>query len=224
MSRSNTCPLHMAEAAAKRILEQLGPSCERITIAGSIRRQQPLVNDIELVAIAKLEAPATPAPGQLFAKKPVNMLAQACEAISRGELPGIGRPRKVEGTRLPAWGDRYKALVAEYDPGRWISLDLFIVSRGSWGPQLALRTGPAEFSRLLVTSADFQGAMPRGMKMEDGTLKHRVDRRKPEDDEDAWETLYVPEEPEFFEAIKVPFIEPPKRTVRQLRLALGGLA
>ena len=221
---SNTCPLWMAEKAAQRIAEQLGPSCERIMIAGSIRRQQPLVNDIELVAIPKFVIPAKPAPGQLFVPKPRNLLEDACDDITNGKLEGIRRPLKVEGTRLPAWGARYKALVAEFSPGRWISLDLFIVARGSWGPQLALRTGPAEFSKLLFTRADQGGAMPLGMKSEKGVLMHRTDRRKPEDDPDGWEKLFVPEEPEFFDAIKVPFIEPPQRSVHRLLTEIGGIA
>ncbi len=100
MSITNTCHLHQAEAAARRIVEQLAPSCERITIAGSIRRQQSLVNDIEIVATPKLETAAAPGPGELFAKKPVDLLARTCDAIARGELDGIGKPNKCEGLRM----------------------------------------------------------------------------------------------------------------------------
>src|SRR3990167_4917734 len=39
------------EATARALVDELLPSCERIEIAGSLRRRCPMVGDIELVAI-----------------------------------------------------------------------------------------------------------------------------------------------------------------------------
>jgi DNA polymerase (family 10) len=44
-------PLATAEKLATKILAELKPFCERIEIAGSIRRRRPFVNDIDLVAL-----------------------------------------------------------------------------------------------------------------------------------------------------------------------------
>jgi DNA polymerase (family 10) len=45
-------PLARAQAIAARIIERIGPFCERIEIAGSIRRERPDVGDIDIVALA----------------------------------------------------------------------------------------------------------------------------------------------------------------------------
>ena len=45
--------LDRAKALAERIVEALRPHCERIEIAGSIRRERAEVNDIDLVLIPK---------------------------------------------------------------------------------------------------------------------------------------------------------------------------
>lgn len=46
-------PLKIARKYAEQIVEQIAPFCQRVEIAGSIRRQRPAVNDIDLVVIAK---------------------------------------------------------------------------------------------------------------------------------------------------------------------------
>jgi DNA polymerase (family 10) len=42
-----------ARLIAERVKQTLSPYCDRIEIAGSIRRQKPIVNDIDLVIIEK---------------------------------------------------------------------------------------------------------------------------------------------------------------------------
>jgi DNA polymerase (family 10) len=48
--------LEEAKSIADRVKETLTPHCDRIEIAGSIRRQKPIVNDIDLVIIEKPDA------------------------------------------------------------------------------------------------------------------------------------------------------------------------
>jgi len=48
-------PLADARVIAESLMAALGPGCERIEIAGSIRRGRPDVGDIELVAIPRIE-------------------------------------------------------------------------------------------------------------------------------------------------------------------------
>lgn len=48
--------LEEAKLVAERVKETLTPYCERIEIAGSIRRAKPTVNDIDIVLIEKPEA------------------------------------------------------------------------------------------------------------------------------------------------------------------------
>jgi len=57
--------LQEATAIADRVKQILSPYCDRIQTAGSIRRQKPIVNDIDLVIIQKPE-PALSLPALLL--------------------------------------------------------------------------------------------------------------------------------------------------------------
>ena len=46
--------LQKAQRMAETIVVELAPFCERITVAGSIRRQRPMVNDIDIVALPRI--------------------------------------------------------------------------------------------------------------------------------------------------------------------------
>ena len=56
-------PLRQAAALARSLVTFLEPYCDRIEVAGSVRRQKADVGDIELVLVPKLEQ--RPVPGQL---------------------------------------------------------------------------------------------------------------------------------------------------------------
>ncbi len=43
--------LEHAQIIASEIIDRLEPCCERLSVAGSIRRRRPLVHDIDLVCI-----------------------------------------------------------------------------------------------------------------------------------------------------------------------------
>lgn len=45
--------LKVAEEIAKQVVDKLSPFCQRIEVAGSIRRQRPLPKDIDIVLIPK---------------------------------------------------------------------------------------------------------------------------------------------------------------------------
>ncbi len=42
-----------AQSIAEGVVRQIGPYCEKVVVAGSIRRQKPFVRDIDLVVIPK---------------------------------------------------------------------------------------------------------------------------------------------------------------------------
>lgn len=111
-------PYKNAKAIADEVLRQLAPHCDRIEIAGSIRRKKETIGDVEIVAIPK------PYDVGLFASGIATVVDQ-WPAI-KGELPC-----KYTQRILPCG----------------MKLDLFFATPDNWGLILAIRTGSAEFSR-----------------------------------------------------------------------------
>ena len=60
---SRRFPLMLAHHVATAIVERIAPACERLEIAGSVRRRRDLVHDIDLVAISRLERVQAPQRG-----------------------------------------------------------------------------------------------------------------------------------------------------------------
>jgi DNA polymerase/3'-5' exonuclease PolX len=191
-----------ARTVAQQLVGELAPACERIAIAGSIRRKIPEVSDIELVVIPKVVE--LPGPATLFGDdqpERLNVLDELCHALrSQGTLAD-----RLDKNGRAAWGPRFKRM--RY---RGCAVDLFVVTPETWGVQLALRTGPADYSHQLVTPhgvyfRDSRGArrgglLPLGMRVADGRLLS------------ADGAIETPEERDLFAVIDEPYREPWSRT------------
>ena len=108
---------------AQNVLARLAPHCERIEIAGSIRRQKEDVGDIEIVAIPK------PFMIGLF---------------ENGIASVVNKWQKVKGD-LEKNCKYTQRILPE-----GIKLDLFFAEKGNWGNTFATRTGSAEYSRYIL--------------------------------------------------------------------------
>jgi DNA polymerase/3'-5' exonuclease PolX len=143
-----------ALALAERVIDHLRPVCERIEIAGSLRRKKPDVGDIEICCI-----PRTIRYEDLFGELgPVESLLERSDLLS-----DIGK--------LIKGGPHYKQL----DLGI-CNLDLFITTPEKWGVIFTLRTGPADFSHNLVTVRQAGGFLPSYMQVKDGRIWLRGSR------------------------------------------------
>ena len=123
---------------AEDLITLLRPACERIQVAGSIRRNKARVGDIELLAISKV-APAFITLGP--DKTPLGFIhleARVSELIAKGILDY--RLNKL-GRRT--YGRLNKALV--HTPSG-IAVDLFSTRPEYWGMSLLVRTGSPEFN------------------------------------------------------------------------------
>lgn len=125
--------LQRALAIGLKISEILAPLCERIEIAGSIRRVRPEVGDLDLVILPK--------PGQLAAIKA--RCQEKCAPIRDGEQNCIYRLELSDGTPLQV--DIFFARPA-------IS-DLLQTVPGNFGTLLLCRTGSKEHNIYLVEHA-----------------------------------------------------------------------
>lgn len=102
---------------AEKVKAMLAPHCERVEIAGSIRRKKAEVKDIEIVAIPK------PYGVGLFESGIATVVNQWPKV--KGNLPC-----KYTQRTLP----------------EGIKLDLFFATKENWGMIFAIRTGSAEYS------------------------------------------------------------------------------
>ncbi len=211
MSSGINYPYDEMMRTADLVMEALEPYCERIEIAGSLRRQCGHIRDIELVAISK--------PSQqkdLFD----NLVSTGPMVVEK--LPSampFGYHRVKGGDVLGRNSLRYVQLLMAVDifdgPARAINLDLFLVQPpAQWGAIYAIRTGNADFSRWLVTGRRFSGACPTGLCMMDGGL-----RRVRSD----YELIETPEEEDLFRALGVNWVAPEERNgeFHQFRKFLG---
>src|SRR5271170_871003 len=82
-------PAEVARAVARKIVEELRPVCDRIEIAGSLRRGNPAVHDIDLVLV-----PNTPAEEfSLGGSTPLEELLELL--VERGSLASVRGKDKV---------------------------------------------------------------------------------------------------------------------------------
>lgn len=183
--------LKSAQEIADYYLEELAPHCERIEIAGSIRRKKDYVGDIEMVAIPKFETWGS----ELFGEP---LLFNCLEKV-------INEAHK-NGLVLIKNGSRYKQMILPNNnsketcyPGD-ILLDLFIVlPPAQWGVLFLIRTGPAEFSRKAVTQKNIGGYLPSDCIVKDGqVLRNGV-------------LIPMSEEDDFLELLGMPGLKPEER-------------
>lgn len=144
-----------AKRLADQLLAELSPVCERIEIAGGVRREKPDPHDIELVAIPRME-PIKDIFGERAWSR--NLLNEFIES---------------QGYFVDRGGDRYKKIV--YTPE--INCDLFVVlPPAQWGVIFTIRTGPWEFSKRIVTPRKFGGCLPSDHCVKDGAVQDAYGR------------------------------------------------
>jgi DNA polymerase/3'-5' exonuclease PolX len=142
-------PYADALSLAELLERRLAPSCERILIAGSIRRRKSEVGDIELVAQPKLTPEL-----DMFGLETGNQYSQLDDALSGLSTEGYTKN-----------GDKYKQFSYE-----GVTVDLFIATRETWGAIATIRTGSADFTHWLVTSKRHGGGCPSGLKVREGRV------------------------------------------------------
>lgn len=185
MSDKQKQPIDVVRPVAESLVVGLSYGCDRVEIAGSLRRQKPLIGDIEIVALPSFDV-------DLFGEpRPTSAKLDDC---LRGLLAdGVLAWDEVVSRN----GDRYKRFLVPELAG--MALDLFLAQPDNFGNVLAIRTGSAEFSAKLMTPRGQGGLMPRGMRQRDGFLWDG-DRR-----------VSCPTEEAFFAALGVSEVPHPAR-------------
>jgi DNA polymerase/3'-5' exonuclease PolX len=194
---------NQAKRLADRILEILQPHCDRIHIAGSIRREKPEVKDIEVVALPKNIA----VQDGLFDTKIIQdpMFAELLQLIGARVIKG-----HADG--------KYMQIVLR--GGDEIKLDLFMPAQDDFYRQLAIRTGSAGYAHQVIAAGWLRkgwcGVSGAGLWMQKDCIKRNdkwilcnpQGQRPP-----VWQS-----EEEFFRWIGVPYVHPSDREIRANQL------
>ena len=191
--------LKSAQNIAVEICYKLQPYCDKINIAGSVRRGKPDVKDIEIICVAKTQEVK-----DIFGSKTGEIKNTSfIHTVSKlGEV--------VKGTPM---GKMMQIKLPD------IMLDLFMPDDFDYYRQYAIRTGSADYSFKVLAN----GWKKIGWCGSDKGLKKITDcvEMKGPDGKSKWKCVnknaelppvWVNEE-DFFKWIKVPFIEPSKRNI-----------
>jgi DNA polymerase/3'-5' exonuclease PolX len=150
---------------AEEALNILNPHCERILIAGSIRRMKSEVKDIEICAIPKYVS------GGLFGDEP---------EVDPDFIATVNQWPAVKGQPTGKYTQRVL-------PGG-MKLDLFIADPENWGYQLVLRTGSADFNRKKMLPA----LKAHGYAMDEGYIWHHGQIMPTREETDLWALSGLP--------------------------------
>lgn len=128
MSKNNKRPYADVLPVAQHIVSQLQPFCDRIEIAGSLRRQRPMIGDIEIVALPT---------------RTLNLFRQPTDKPTQLDL----FLREKLGPNLGKDGDKYK----QFTYGRF-QVDLFLpASPDHWACVYLIRTGSHDFNMFIMS-------------------------------------------------------------------------
>ena len=168
---------------AHSIQDIVGPWCIRCEIGGSIRRGKANVKDIEIICQPDYEVH----PVDLFGNTDVH-------------YPIYDYLNKLFQAKTQARYLKGQSRYRQYALPQGINLDLFIViPPAQWGVVFALRTGPRDFNKWLVTPRRSGGRMPSNAIMK--TAGIYMDRQ----------LISMPHEIDFLNFLGVGFIEPKDR-------------
>lgn len=151
MSDTIKRPYELMNQMAERLVKKLAPACERIEIAGSLRRRKAMVGDIELVLI------------------PI-----AYTDLFGAPLPGATQVDSLLATwpiKLVKNGQKYKQFTLEGNSGAEFTVDLFIQpDPATWGVNMMIRTGSSDFSHKMVTAKELGGLRPDEFTVRDARV------------------------------------------------------
>lgn len=184
MSNSPKRPYDVMWPIAHDLVQRLRPYCQRIEIAGSLRRGKAEIGDIEIMAI--------PCPVRVrfdgLIKSPYQLDWVLEERVRQQRIVLVRN-----GPRQKSFHFNLKD-VGQVDVELWLQPD-----PQTWGCNFMIRTGSADFSKWMVTSQGWGGAMPMGLRFAEGRL---------------WQgdvALPTPEEADVFDALGLAWIPPQER-------------
>ena len=189
---------------ATRLYRALEPACDKIMIAGSLRREKATVGDIEIVAVPSLLL----IPDMFGDLIPQPQPSRLTAVLKRLEQEGV-----------LCWPERNKAngpsLKRYLVPEIGINVELYLCDEDEYGYIAMIRTGDADFTRLMMTDWAHGGLKPAHIDCKGGAKVMRNGRAIP---------LVIQSERELWEAWGLCGLPPRERNAEGVeKLRKGGL-
>lgn len=193
-----------AKKIAVDICKKLQPYCDKINIAGSVRRKKPEVKDIEIICLPKNEEVEIP-PKDMFSVSTIEVVRSLlfCDIVK-----GLGIIEKGKTT-----GKYMQIHLAEHG----INVDLFMPDDFDYYRQYAIRTGSADFTGKVIA----HGWKKKGWCGSDKGLRKIKDcqERKTPDGKSVWKCIKEnaekppvwESEEDFFQWLGETWVHPTKR-------------
>jgi DNA polymerase/3'-5' exonuclease PolX len=193
-----------AVAIAHELVDLLGPYCERLVVAGSLRRRAVSIGDIDVVAVPKVELLR-----DMFGEDTPTGLDLLDAALDRLCGEQVVRQRRDRNNR-PCWGPRLKRGIF-----RGVAVDICATEADHFGLLVLIRTGPSAYSHAFVTPRSQTailrdrdgkpvgkrpGLLPPGFEIRDGFRLYRAGALVP-----------TPDERTLYDALGLPYLEPWER-------------
>jgi DNA polymerase/3'-5' exonuclease PolX len=198
MSTGKRLLLGNAKVLALELVEILGPATERIEIAGSIRRQRADVGDVELIVIPRFETVVSVI--DMFGSEQATVQSEfdrLCDELLERQV--LTHRLNADGRK--AWGPQLKwGMYAGF------AVDLYCATPETWAVTMLIRTGPADFSKRLVTDRRHGGLCSSHLHFKDWRLRRRGSE----------EPIDTPDEAAVFRALGYEFL-PPEHRVPEAR-------
>lgn len=211
---------------ANWLAELLRPACTRIEVAGSVRRQQSSIGDLDLVLIPNRDDTLLPdVPGESHLDRLLKRLtgpaAECDEHHGQCLSLTVNGPaeKKLSITHCAPRQD--DGVVQKVE----IAAGLYVVTPETWGVQLAIRTGPWAYSKALVTPEPFGGLLRWDCRIKDGRVWQAQDAAAQRSARvtvangativGEWKPLETPEEAQLFNLLQGGWREPKARAWRE---------
>lgn len=197
-------PDRVALSAAREIVDdfaaKLRPHCERLEIAGSIRRGKEDVKDGELVAISKGDALYTVLDGLVS--------------------DGTATKALYGSSQTTRWGSNYRGV-----DFHGLKVEVFIATPQNWGFQYWLRTGPGDGNTAVMTMLGNQKAPIRFQDGQGWYSEHWEynQKRKVWNAEHKYPLQLLSEE-DLFAVLGLPYLPPDHRNVVKYRTLMQAKA
>lgn len=171
-----------AEAIANKVRQHIMPAMARVEVAGSIRRQKPVVGDIEICGIPEAR------------EKLIQLLGDVGQHIKPG-VPGV----------VP-WQPKVEAKYLRVRLAEGMNLDVFLGSEKNWGGLFMMRTGSGAGPDGNSFNGFTPGMFQRWKKVSGGGRMTDCMPTTPEG-----EQIAIPEEQDFFDLLGMNFVPPVER-------------